>query len=64
MSWYLESGDDTQGYAANLFCTKTDLVHDQTYTLTELGFRDWLKIPGSKKPQKKLIARFYGVKNV
>lgn len=59
--FYLESQDGSQSYRADLFCSKTDLVDGQTYTLEELGFIDWLKTAGSqhKPPQRKLVAKSY-----
>lgn len=65
MPFYLESQDGSQSYRADLFCTKTDLVDGQLYSLDELDFSDWLKSAGSqhKPPQRKLVANWYGPKS-
>ena len=64
MPFYLESQDGTQSYRADLFATKKDLEDGKLYPLEELGFADWLRTAGKqrKPPQKKLMARWYGIK--
>lgn len=62
MHFYLESQDGSQSYREDLFCQKKDLIDGNLYTTDELGFNDWLRTSKQHKPpQKKLIARLYGV---